>query len=114
MREPRTIRVEVGDLEGSGPLSELTDLIAELVEGVPEQYRDALQYEIEVEPDYDGYILNAEIFYCREETQEELQAEADRDEARLRSQERAEREALVKLAKKYNVTVTPNPITTGE
>lgn len=78
----------VGEIDWfSGPVSVLIGRLQKLVDGVPEAYRDSVEYEIRASSGYEGSCDQTfNVIYWRPTTEEELAADQKAHERYLTEQ----------------------------
>ena len=76
--------------------------LGEMIEKIPEEYRDKAVLEFEVKHGYyDSHEITVELVYFRPKTKEERKKEQAEEDRRKEERERAEREEYLRLKKKF-------------
>lgn len=96
------IYTKVADIEaGTRDLREFQAEINRAVESIPSDHLDAAHIEFKAYEGYGNMYCEVEIWYTRDKTPEELEADRSAQARELKRQETREREQLRKLLSKY-------------
>ncbi len=85
----------------SGKLVDVIASLEEVLEEVPEAYRDTAEIEVGAEQDYDYYTLEATVTYKRPETDEEIRARMLQLEFQEKARRDIERREYERLKAKF-------------